>query len=294
MILLEYDPQTEDVQEIDRSENLQNGSQFQEPVEYISRDIPDNEDYLHYYAVVIVKKSGAQNADMELHLGGTSFILPYDEETGPIATPTNAITEPADAESVFAVGAINYANWLTGPQESFSSQGPTNAWAGSYARTKPDIMGPDNVTTFTYGAEPFMGVSAAVPHVAGVAALTLSKYPDMTPDELQEFIESNAIDMGLTGKDNTYGWGRLKAVTDLPDDNNPGGNGNSGGESSGGGGGGCFIATAGFASLTGSHAALCFFAILSIFFVIRSYLDKDTRQQYYEPPVTSKKSMKIF
>ncbi len=168
-----------------------------------------------------------------------------------------SINEPADAESVLAVGAIDSANWQTGPQEDYSSQGPTNAWAGSSARIKPDIMGPDGVSTFTYGDLSFFGTSAATPHVSGLAALTLSKYPDMTPDELQEFLESNAINMGAAGKDNIYGWGRLKANTSLPDNNNSGSVGSTGsGGGDSGGGGGCFIATAAYGSLLEPHVVL--------------------------------------
>jgi hypothetical protein len=116
--------------------------------------------------------------------------------------------EPADAESVVAVGAIRYSDWETGPQEDFSSQGPTNAWAGSGERIKPDISGPDGVTLFTF--DPFLGTSASTPHVAGAAALLLSMYPESGPDELEDLIESSAVDMGDPGKDNLYGWGRLE------------------------------------------------------------------------------------
>ncbi|KPK83380.1 MAG: hypothetical protein AMS27_13090, partial [Bacteroides sp. SM23_62_1] len=107
----------------------------------------------------------------------------------------------------------NYENWATGPQEDFSSQGPTNAWAGSSARIKPDICGPDGVSGYAYGSSPmygpFYGTSAAAPHVAGAAALILSLNPGLSPDQLQSLIESNAIDMGDTGKDNIYGWGKI-------------------------------------------------------------------------------------
>jgi len=130
-----------------------------------------------------------------------------------IATSSSSITEPADAQSVLAVGAIDYTNWTTGPQEEFSSQGPTNDWGGSSSRIKPDISGPDAVTVseseeYTKYA-PFFGTSAAAPHVVGAAALILSMYPEYGPNELQALIESLAIDMGAGGKDNLYGWGRL-------------------------------------------------------------------------------------
>ncbi|MCS7197505.1 MAG: S8 family serine peptidase [Candidatus Bipolaricaulota bacterium] len=116
--------------------------------------------------------------------------------------PEGSILTPADARGAFAVGAINVRHWKTGPQEPFSSQGPT-----SDGRIKPDIMGPDGVSSFalTY----FSGTSASAPHVAGAAALLLSQHPAWTADQLQSTLEAQAIDMGIPGKDTIYGAGRL-------------------------------------------------------------------------------------
>ena len=126
--------------------------------------------------------------------------------------------EPADAESVVAVGAIrHFPEWETGPQEEFSSQGPTNAWAGSGERIKPDISGPDGVSLYTF--DPFSGTSASAPYVAGAAALILSMYPDSTPDKLELLIISSGTDMGGSGKDNLYGWGRLEMDFDSLNNN---------------------------------------------------------------------------
>ncbi len=273
MILFEYDPETGDVEEIASSTYVQDGSPY-EPVEYISLDISDNEPDppWHYYAVAIVKEAGSDNVEMELSLGMTSVFLPFDANSDPIATSSSSLNEPADAESVLAVGAIDYERWTTGPQEGFSSQGPTNAWAGSIARRKPDVMGPDGISTYTYGSsssgDGFYGTSAATPHVAGLAALILSKYPGMTPDELQDAIESNAIDMGTYGKDNIYGWGRIQAITDLSDDTD---DDDDDGSSGGGGGGGCFVNTAGLDSFAGSYIVLFLVAVMSVFIVIKAY-----------------------
>ena len=206
-----HDYETGDL--VDYSNTIQDGSQ--PPLEVIVVDLPDSEDYAHYYALFIEKAPGEpEGTDLEIYLGGTSVFVPFYPYSSAIATSSSSIAEPADAESVLAVGAIDYMNWETGPQEDFSSQGPTNAWAGSSARIKPDIMGPDGVTSFTYGISSFLGTSAAAPHVAGAAALILSMDPALSPDELQSFIESSAIDMGSGGKDNIYGWGRLD--TNLP------------------------------------------------------------------------------
>ena len=119
------------------------------------------------------------------------------------AVASNSIVSPADAITVMAVGAIDYENWITGPQESFSSQGPT-----SDGRTKPEISGPDNVTSYTYGGN-FAGTSAASPYVAGAAALILSRNPTYSVSQLWNALTTSTVDMGSSGQDNIYGYGRL-------------------------------------------------------------------------------------
>lgn len=120
-------------------------------------------------------------------------------------TAAHSLMAPADATGVMTAAAIDQANWTIGPQEDFSSQGPTND-----GRTKPDISAPDGVSSFTYGTTGFFGTSASSPHVAGATALVLSAMPGLSPDELQSYLESWAVDMGDAGKDNVYGSGRLR------------------------------------------------------------------------------------
>jgi subtilisin family serine protease len=116
--------------------------------------------------------------------------------------PAGSILTPADARGAFAVGAISVRSWKDGPQEPFSSQGPT-----SDGRIKPDIAGPDGVSSFTLAY--FSGTSASAPHVAGAAALLLSQHPEWTADQLESALEAQAVDLGEPGKDNIYGAGRL-------------------------------------------------------------------------------------
>ena len=115
---------------------------------------------------------------------------------------TSSLASPADAAGVMAVAAIDYTDWSTGPQESFSSQGPTTD-----GRMKPEISGPDGVSNFIYGS--FFGTSAASPHVAGAAALILSNNPDFTVSQVWNALVSSAIDLGTSGQDPIYGYGRL-------------------------------------------------------------------------------------
>lgn len=119
---------------------------------------------------------------------------------------SSSLLSPSDANGVIAVAAIDQANWTTGPQENFSSQGPTTD-----GRMKPDISGPDGVSNSVYGS--FFGTSAAAPHVAGAAALILSSSPSFSVSQLWEAIISPAIDMGVSGQDTFYGFGRLNLST---------------------------------------------------------------------------------
>jgi len=55
------------------------------------------------------------------------------------------------------------------------------------------------------------GTSASCPIAAGVAALILSIEPDLTNEEVRHFLERSAKDLGESGRDDYYGWGRVDA-----------------------------------------------------------------------------------
>lgn len=173
------------------SENWQTGTQ--PPTESIGLYLP-----VGTYHIRVYNYSTTQ--DHELKINTFYHNLQYQ-------TAAHSLGTPADATGAMAVAAIDQANWTTGPQESFSSQGPTND-----GRTKPDISGPDRTSGFTYGVTGFPGTSASSPHVAGAAALVLSAMPGLSPDELQLYLESWAVDMGTAGKDSVYGSGRLRLL----------------------------------------------------------------------------------
>jgi subtilisin family serine protease len=152
------------------------------------------------YYIAIYRYNATE--DKELKIFSFSHSLQYQ-------TPAYSLSTPADAAGVVAVAAIDQANWYTGPQEDYSSQGPTTD-----GRTKPDISGPTNVATFTSGRQG--GTSGATPHVTGAASLLLSRYPGLTSDQIQAILERCAVDMGNTGKDNIYGSGRLNLSLNTP------------------------------------------------------------------------------
>jgi len=117
------------------------------------------------------------------------------------AVAASSILAPANVGNVVTVGAIDHAHYTTGPQESYSSQGPTND-----GRAKPDLCAPDNVSTGTSPYSPFVGTSGAAPHVAGTAALLLSQEPSLTEPGLRARLLLQTVAMGSPY---IYGQGRL-------------------------------------------------------------------------------------
>ncbi|RJQ14131.1 MAG: choice-of-anchor D domain-containing protein [Nitrospiraceae bacterium] len=172
------------------SNTSQTGTQL--PIEDIYYPVPASGTYY----LKIKKSSATGNHKLEVYS--------FNHNLNP-AVASSSLIGPADAVNAMAVAAINKDKWSTGPYESFSSQGPSND-----SRIKPDISGPDGVSSYSYGS--FFGTSASSPHVAGAAALILSHKPGYSVSQLWDALTDQAVDMGATGKDNVYGYGRL----DLP------------------------------------------------------------------------------
>ena len=99
----------------------------------------------------------------------------------------------------------------------FSSRGPVTWWSDYSSSTQlidPDISGPGvNIlsTARTGGYTTMSGTSMATPHLAGVAALILSANSSLTVAQMDSIIEMTSLDLGSSGKDNTYGAGRVDA-----------------------------------------------------------------------------------
>jgi uncharacterized repeat protein (TIGR02543 family) len=62
------------------------------------------------------------------------------------------------------------------------------------------------------------GTSFAAPHVAGIAALMLQVYPNLTPAEIEQKLRSGAVDKGEPGFDKKYGYGMVDAYASIASD----------------------------------------------------------------------------
>jgi len=59
------------------------------------------------------------------------------------------------------------------------------------------------------------GTSFSSPIVAGAIALLFSFDPTLTPEQVYDALKSSALDLGETGRDNYYGWGKINVYEAL-------------------------------------------------------------------------------
>ncbi len=180
------------------SENWQDGGAGETPEEAIDYIVPED----GFYGIAIYRFDATRDVFLDLYEMTT---VGLDQRV-----PERSMLAPANSPSVIAAGASD-ASDPSYPLEPYSSHGPSNGPGGTPngGHLRPDITGYDFVSTVSYGPQGFPGTSAAAPHVAGAAALVKQKYPSFTVSQIQNFLESHAIDMGIPGKDNNSGAGRL-------------------------------------------------------------------------------------
>ena len=123
----------------------------------------------------------------------------------------------ADTPYIISVSALDQSDQIA----PFSSR-------GNYV----DVSAPGWyiwTTTLNGGYVTMGGTSMASPQVSGVAALMLSANPGLAASQVESLIQANADNLGPSGWDQSYGWGRvnayravLAAVGSLPaDSTNP-------------------------------------------------------------------------
>jgi subtilisin family serine protease/ribosomal protein L37E len=177
-----------DSKEIASSYNVQSGP-GDDAAEIIIFESPGKGPYyIGFYASKVTRP-----VVLDFFVGGEGGEIEY-------TTVEHSVLTPADARGAFTVGAVR---WDTDVLEGFSSQGPSND-----GRLKPEISAPDRVSSAVYG-EAFPGTSAAAPHVAGAAALVWQAFPGYSAQQVTEYLKTNAVDLGPSGPDNAYGYGRL-------------------------------------------------------------------------------------
>ena len=109
----------------------------------------------------------------------------------------NETSYPAGYQSVIAVGATDAHDEIA----SFSTTG------NHISVCAPGV---EVYSTMPGGGYDYLsGTSMSCPFVAGAAALILSENPGMSPEEVKTQLEETAVDLGSTGFDSTFGYGRV-------------------------------------------------------------------------------------
>lgn len=105
----------------------------------------------------------------------------------------------SDNPYILTVSATNSSDVL----ESYSNTG-----------NNLDLAAPGSAFTTIRGGgyDSVGGTSYSSPIVAGVAALVLSVNPNLTASQVQDILKQSADDLGSTGWDSSYGWGRVNAA----------------------------------------------------------------------------------
>jgi bacillopeptidase F len=124
------------------------------------------------------------------------------------------VGSPGSYPEVISVAATDKADKVA----SFSSRGPSPIKDANGSDRKPDIAAPGAAIMSTlpgggYGA--LSGTSMATPAVSGVIALLLSKYKDLTHDEVVKAITTSARDIDAPGYDYNTGYGLIDAEAAL-------------------------------------------------------------------------------
>lgn len=138
---------------------------------------------------------------------------------------TTDVTYPARYNEVLAVGASSPCNEH---KDLMSCDG--ELWTSKYGpeldAVAPGVFVPSTDITGIGGYNDegdyfasFGGTSAACPHVAGLAALLISKYPNMDVSGIEVTIKLNAKDIEAPGWDEETGFGLIDAFQSL---SNPG------------------------------------------------------------------------
>jgi subtilisin family serine protease len=165
-----------------------------DPVETINVDLPEP---VLLYLVVRHDPASPESATQRMFVWNRQGIV---DPT--FVNASGSLSLPADARGAVTVGAMN---WESRGLEGFSSRGPT-----ADNRVKPDVVGPDAVDTASLGAGAFTGTSAATPHVAGAAALLLSRNPSLSATALRQALERATTSNGsATAKNNDVGFGLI-------------------------------------------------------------------------------------
>lgn len=137
----------------------------------------------------------------------------YNQDIIIIAASGNSLTPltgsqdvlfPARYPTVIGVGSINRSN----QKSSFSYYGESLELVAPGEKILSTFAGYVDGVYKDYSYSD--GTSMASPFVAGIAALYKQAYPEFTNAQIRTLMQQSAIDLGVKGKDSSYGYGLVQ------------------------------------------------------------------------------------
>ena len=153
---------------------------------------------------------------------GVLFVTIAHNDSSTTGDPNNVRT-PGRVPLAVTLGATDNTDtiWVdsnNGPV-SWQTVSPFFDYPWPPGLLKPDVSAPGVSVNSTQNGGGYVngpiwsGTSMAAPHAAGTAALLLEEDPSLSPYEIKFLLEETAVDLGATGPDNAYGWGRINALS---------------------------------------------------------------------------------
>ncbi|MBI4743577.1 MAG: S8 family serine peptidase [Actinobacteria bacterium] len=121
---------------------------------------------------------------------------------------------PAGYTNVIGVGATTNQDQRASFSNYNSSVDLTAPGKYIYS-TMPTYSVSMNSLGYSQNYDYVSGTSMASPHTAGLAALIISQNPALTPLEIEQAMQNNADDLGVVGRDDYFGYGRINAYESL-------------------------------------------------------------------------------
>ncbi len=193
---------------------------------FYSSDLIKSIDYVENLGVKVINMSlGGYGQDEQLHSkiteaynSGITFVAAagnglYSESRN-IYVGVEDYVNPSDFEESISVIALTsnntkavYSNY--GSEKDISAPGGAGNGDSSPGymiySTIPDYESGDDTYKYAW----MSGTSQAAPIVSGVLGMLYSVKPNMTPNQMKTFLYNSATDLGTTGKDNTFGLGKI-------------------------------------------------------------------------------------
>jgi subtilisin family serine protease len=199
------------------------------PGEYTAREAAELKNfmaravgYAYKRGVLVITSAGNEGIDGDKD--GALIHLPSDTPNAMSVSATAPIgwaVNPAAAFLDFPASYTNYGRSVI----SVAGPGGDASYPGNENCTVAGLTRPCYVFDFVFSTGAVVGASAyyywsagtsmAAPHVAGVAALIVSRFGKMHPSKLRTKLERGSDDLGQPGNDPFYGAGRVNAIKSM-------------------------------------------------------------------------------